>query len=133
MDENTIVSNQGGGELVPNNNAAVDDDKPVKCLNCGTVYNGRYCPHCGQSADTGRFTLKFMFQNLLAAILSNDGGVLFTLKKLFCSPGQMVLDIINGKRKVFLILLIIAKSVPYYKNFYRHNRCILKFLLTNPA
>lgn len=101
MDENTIVSNQGGGELVPNNNAAEEENKPVKCLNCGTVYNGRYCPHCGQSADTGRFTLKFMFQNLLAAILSNDGGVLFTLKKLFCSPGQMVLDIINGKRKSY--------------------------------
>lgn len=101
MDENTIVSNQGGGELVPNNNAAEEENKPVKCLNCGTVYNGRYCPHCGQSAGTGRFTLKFMFQNLLAAILSNDGGVLFTLKKLFCSPGQMVLDIINGKRKSY--------------------------------
>lgn len=43
--------------------------------------------------------MKFIFQNLLTAILSNDGGVWFTLKNLFTRPSAMVVEILNGKRK----------------------------------
>lgn len=71
----------------------------TKCLNCGTEFEGKYCPECGQKADTGRFTMRFVFQNLLTAILSNDGGVWFTLKNLFTRPSAMVVEILNGKRK----------------------------------
>ena len=71
----------------------------TKCLNCGTEFEGKYCPECGQKAETGRFTMKFIFQNLLTAILSNDGGVWFTLKNLFTRPSAMVVEILNGTRK----------------------------------
>ena len=73
----------------------------TKCLNCGTEFEGKYCLECGQKADTSRFTMRFIFQNLLTAILSNDGGVWFTLKNLFTRPGAMVLEIIKGKRKQY--------------------------------
>ena len=75
--------------------------KTTKCLNCDTEFEGKFCPECGQSADTGRFTVRFIFENLLKAILSNDGGVWITLKSLFTKPGQMMVDIINGKRKSY--------------------------------
>ncbi|MGN0032525.1 MAG: DUF3667 domain-containing protein [Candidatus Limimorpha sp.] len=101
MDENELISAQDSAKIILVNDASVDDKKIVKCLNCGTEFKGNFCPECGQSADTGRFTVKFIFQNLLKAILSNDGGILFTLKKIFLSPGQMVLDMINGKRKSY--------------------------------
>lgn len=81
-----------------------DDIKPVestKCLNCGTEFIGNFCPECGQRADTSRFTIKFIFANLLKAILSNDGGVWITLKTLLTHPGRMMVDIINGKRKSY--------------------------------
>lgn len=73
--------------------------KTTHCLNCGTEFEGNFCPECGQSADTSRFTMKFISQNLLTAILSNDGGVWFTLKSLFTRPSAMVVEILNGKRK----------------------------------
>ena len=73
--------------------------KTTHCLNCGTKFEGKYCPECGQKADTSRFTMKFISQNLLTAILSNDGGVWFTLKSLFTRPSAMVVEILNGKRK----------------------------------
>ena len=66
----------------------------TKCL-----FQGNFCPECGQSADTGRFTMRFIFENLLAAFLSKDGGIWFTLKNLFTRPGAMIVEILNGKRK----------------------------------
>ncbi len=73
--------------------------KTTHCLNCGTEFEGNFCPECGQSAETGRFTFKFIWENLIAAILGKDGGVWFTLKNLFCRPGAMIVEILNGKRK----------------------------------
>ena len=79
----------------------IEEKKITKCLNCDTEFEGKFCPECGQRADTGRFTVRFIFENLLKAILSNDGGVWITLKSLFTHPGQMMVDIINGKRKSY--------------------------------
>ena len=79
----------------------MEEKKTTKCLNCGTEFQGKFCPECGQRADTGRFTVRFIFENLLKAILSNDGGVWITLKTLFTHPGQMIVDILNGKRKSY--------------------------------
>lgn len=73
----------------------------TKCLNCGTEFKGKFCPECGQSADTGRFTMRFIIENLLAAFLSKDGGIWFTLKSLFTRPGAMIVDILNGKRRKY--------------------------------
>ena len=71
----------------------------MKCLNCGNEFEGKFCPECGQRADTGRFTMRFIFENLAAAIISRDGSIWFTLKSLFIRPGSMIVDILNGKRK----------------------------------
>ena len=73
----------------------------TKCLNCGTEFKGKFCPECGQSADTGRFTMRFIIENVLAAFLSKDGGIWFTLKNLFTRPGAMIVDILNGKRRKY--------------------------------
>ena len=86
MEDNTIIA---------------EEKKTTKCLNCGTEFQGKFCPECGQKADTGRFTIRFIFQNFILGILSNDGGVWFTIKNLFTRPGQMMIDIINGKRKSY--------------------------------
>ena len=75
------------------------ETKTTKCLNCGTEFEGKFCPECGQSAETGRFTMRFIIENLMAAFLSKDGGIWFTLKNLFTRPGAMIVDILNGKRR----------------------------------
>ena len=75
--------------------------KTTRCLNCGTEFVGKFCPECGQSADSGRFTMKFIFENLIAAFTSKDGGIWFTLKNMFTRPGAMVVDILNGKRRSY--------------------------------
>lgn len=87
--------------MIMDGNNTMDETQVTKCLNCGTEFKGKFCPECGQRADTKRFTIKFIFKNLLQAILSNDGGVWITLKTLFTHPGQMMVDILNGKRKSY--------------------------------
>ena len=86
----------------------------TKCLNCGTEFEGNFCPGCGQSAETGRFTLRFIFGNLIAAVLGRDGGVAYTLKNLFSRPGKMIVEILNGKRRKYVSpfpMLFLALSV----------------------
>lgn len=75
------------------------ETKTTTCLNCNTEFEGKFCPECGQSAETGRFTMKFIWENLLAAFISKDGGIWFTLKNLFTRPGAMIVEILNGKRR----------------------------------
>ena len=77
------------------------ETKTTTCLNCGTEFEGKYCPECGQNAETGRFTFKFIWENLIAAILGRDGGIWFTLKNLFSRPGAMIVEILNGKRRKY--------------------------------
>ena len=74
----------------------------TKCLNCGTEFEGNFCPECGQNAETGRFTLRFIFGNLLAAVLGRDGGIAYTLKNLFSRPGKMIVEILDGKRRKYV-------------------------------
>lgn len=73
----------------------------MKCLNCGTEYEGKFCPECGQSAKTGRFTMKFIMENMATAVLGRDGSIWFTIKSLFTRPGEMIMDNLNGKRKKY--------------------------------
>lgn len=78
------------------------ETKTIHCLNCGTEFQGKFCPECGQNAETGRFTLSFIFGNLLAAVLGRDGGVAYTLKNLFSRPGKMIVEILEGKRRKYV-------------------------------
>ena len=75
-----------------------DPTKTTKCLNCGTTFQGKHCPECGQSADTHRFTMKLVFKSLIDSLWGVDSKLGFTLKGLFTQPGKMTLSYIEGKR-----------------------------------
>ena len=104
--------------------------KSTHCLNCGTDFEGNFCPECGQSAETGRFTMRFIWENLLAAFISKDGGIWFTLKNLFTRPGAMIVEILNGKRRRYfspfpmlicvLTIYILLASVTGSRDNYRN-------------
>jgi len=76
--------------------------KTTKCLNCGTEFEGDFCPKCGQNAETSRYTLRFIADNFVTALSGKDGSIWFTLKSLFTRPGEMIVDNLNGKRKKYL-------------------------------
>jgi hypothetical protein len=92
----------------------IADDTQDKhhCTNCGTDFTGNYCPRCGQSQDTPRFTMKNLFHNVVTDFTDIESGFLRTIIELFWRPGYMIRDYIKGKRayyfRPFKLLLIIS-------------------------
>lgn len=92
-----------------------------ECLNCGTSYNGKYCPHCGQGAKEKRLTFADIFNNLLGLVLNMEKGFLYTVLCLLLRPGHMIRDYIEGKRvrytrpiQLLFILATVSIAVNYF-------------------
>lgn len=82
------------------------------CLNCNEPLEGNFCIHCGQSANTHRFTVKHIFtKDVIFAIFHINRGLLFSVKELFTRPGHSVREYVNGKRvahlNYFTLLVIV--------------------------
>lgn len=99
METNTQTEIQSGTQSATETQP---ETQTTQCLNCGTEFQGKFCPECGQDAKTSRFTLRFIWSNLLAAILGRDGGIAYTIKNLFTRPGAMIVEILNGKRRKYV-------------------------------
>lgn len=84
----------------------------TNCRNCGTPLTNRFCPSCGQKADTQRITWLWLWHEIQHSIFHVDRGLLFTLKELFTRPGFAIREFLEGKRagrfKPFATLLIVA-------------------------
>ncbi|MFI2742288.1 DUF3667 domain-containing protein [Zhouia sp. PK063] len=86
------------------------------CLNCKHPLEKSdiYCPNCSQLNSTKHITLSDFITEFFATIVSYDSKLRKTLQALFCKPGKITRDYINGKRltytnpfKFFLSLTII--------------------------
>lgn len=73
-----------------------------KCLNCGTEFRGNFCPNCGQSAQTKRFTFLQTVKHLLFIFTKFDDTFWHTTFELFTRPGHMIRDYLRGHRAEYL-------------------------------
>jgi hypothetical protein len=82
------------------------------CRNCDTIYLGKYCPECGQSAHTGRIDARYIVHDLPHAVFHVDKGILYSLWQLLIRPGKAVAEYVDGKRvnhfKPFSYLIILT-------------------------
>lgn len=86
----------------------------IICKNCGHHFKGNYCNHCGQTAETHKLDLHFIWHDLQHAFLHFDKGALYSFKQLFTRPGHSIREFLEGKRvKHFkpISLVIIAASI----------------------
>lgn len=70
----------------------------LTCKNCNTVYTGKFCNMCGQTADTNPINLHFLLKELKATYIKYDDGFFYTLKQLFTRPGKFIREYLEGKR-----------------------------------
>lgn len=89
----------------------------LRCLNCDSSIEGKFCSNCGQKTDTHQITLKhFLFHDIVHGVWHLDKGILFTLKQALLRPGKAALDYIAGKRVgyyniFYLILLLLGLGI----------------------
>ena len=99
----------------------------IVCKNCKNHFKGKFCSHCGQSADTHDINMHYLWHEIQHGVLHFDSGIVFTTKQLFTRPGHAIRDFINGKRVqyfkplafVFVLATIYGVLTHYFgiKNF----------------
>lgn len=114
--------------------------KPTEliCPNCETVYEGNYCPNCGQKTVHGRYTLRNMVSEaFLSALHIEKKGLLYTVKELTIRPGKAVRNVVEGQRlslyPPFKYLLLIGAIIVIFSLRYKffHNE-VTQLHDTNP-
>lgn len=94
------------------------------CSSCGTVYQGNYCPRCGQSARVGRFSFKkaaLLFMDVWGV---GNRSMFRSLRDLMLRPGFMIRDYLRGMQsayfppfKMFFLLAAFSLVVEHGFNF----------------
>ncbi len=87
----------------------------TECLNCGNMFEGKYCNQCGQKLITHRITIKDYFHNFVHTFTHVDKGIIYLAVELFKKPGIVAREYISGKRAKYFsplqyLVLLVALS-----------------------
>lgn len=82
------------------------------CKNCASSFEGKFCNHCGQAADTPEINFKSVVQEIQHTVLQIDKGLLYTSRELLFRPGNTIRSYLEGKRvqhvKPFAYIFILS-------------------------
>ncbi|MCI5783949.1 MAG: DUF3667 domain-containing protein [Bacteroidales bacterium] len=96
-EEKPIIAVTENTELAEQTETTAESVQPMrKCLNCGTLSNGNFCPNCGQSMSVGRVKHKSLFRQFLCSFLRLDPVFLKTLGLLIVKPWKVIKDYLDG-------------------------------------
>ena len=71
------------------------------CINCKEPIIGNYCSNCGQPAKLKKIDMHYVIQEIGDIIFANK-GMIYTIKKVFISPGDSVRQFIAEDRFRFV-------------------------------
>lgn len=101
----------------------------MECKNCGTSFAGKFCPQCGQKANTKRVSFLNLLHEIPESIFQVERGFLFTIKGLFIRPAGFLSDYFAGKRIQYykplgyvIILSTLTSLISYLVNLYVRGR-----------
>lgn len=94
----------------------VSTDESTRCLNCGDSFTGNYCPRCGQTKKTRRFTVHNAVVNFFEVWGLTNSAFLRTVIHLLLRPGRMIGDYLRGHRQPYfppirMLFIIVAVFV----------------------
>jgi len=93
-----------------------------RCLNCGRPVSTPYCPYCGQSIQTRRFSLQqVVIKDTLKNAFDLRKGFTLTLRHLFQEPGSMLRRYLYGAREGYmnyLSFLLVLLVMDYLLAFF---------------
>lgn len=95
-------------------------DATHECASCKTVFQGNYCPRCGQSAAIARFSFKRAALLFLDVWGIGNRSMFRSLRDLMFRPGYMIRDYLRGMQsayfppfKMFFLLTALAFVVEH--------------------
>ena len=71
----------------------------MKCINCHTTHEEKFCPNCGEKSSVERITFQSTITSVFSTVSNMDKGFLYNLKNLTISPKKTIESYIQGKRK----------------------------------
>lgn len=93
----------------------------LTCKNCNQIYTGHYCSNCGQTAETHRLNLHFLWHEIRHSLFHFDEGILYSGKQLFTRPGDSIREFIEGKRvKHFKPIALVIVLATFYGLLYHY-------------
>lgn len=94
-----------------------------ECECCHTIFQGNYCPRCGQSRRIGRYSFKTATLGFLDVWGLGNRGMFRTIRDLILRPGYMIRDYLKGMQaayfppfKIFFVLAILSIFVTHGLN-----------------
>ena len=86
----------------------------MKCKNCNSEINSKFCPECGHPALLHRIDGHYILHEI-QHVLHFERGILFTIRELITNPGENVRFYLseNRSRLVKPIIFIILTSLIY--------------------
>lgn len=95
------------------------------CQNCHATLHGKYCSECGQSADTHRINVHFLWHDIQHGLLHMDKGIFFTAKELFTRPGHSIRSFVEGRRvqhfRPISLVLVLAGLYGFLSHYFHIN------------
>ena len=95
------------------------------CQNCNTALQGKYCSNCGQSSETHKIDVHYLWHDVQHGLLHFDKGILFTTKELFTRPGNSIREFLEGKRakhfQPISLVLVLAGIYGLLFHFFKIN------------
>jgi len=90
--------------------------EPARCLNCGTIIQGRHCAQCGQAGDVHVLSMKEVAGDVTHSLLHLDSRVWRTLGLLVRKPGELTREFIAGRHQMYIppFRLYLAVSILYF-------------------
>ena len=71
----------------------------IVCKNCATHFHGNFCSNCGQKSTAGRLKVSHVLEEFWHNFTHTDKGYLSLLRNMIQSPGIVIREYIEAKRK----------------------------------
>lgn len=86
----------------------------INCKNCHQTFKGHYCSNCGQTAETHKLNLHYLWHDIQHGLFHFDSGIFYTAKQLFTRPGHSIREFIEGERikhfKPISLVMVLATA-----------------------
>ena len=70
----------------------------VECKNCNSFFDGKFCPRCGQAANTHRINALYFLHDIPHSVLHVDKGFPYTFYQLVKRPARAMDEYLAGRR-----------------------------------